>query len=72
VKLIAMLQASRYGEFEKRISTHTLANDPPAALTSMRRRTCVVCGAAVLTRPDGTQYGSATERTCDEVRRAQR
>ena len=46
---------------------HKLINDPPAnALTRMRRLTCFTCGGAVMIRPDGSRYGSAVERTCEE------
>lgn len=44
---------------------HDLEWDPPAAMTSMRRWTCLVCGDAVLARPDGTVYGAGSERPCD-------
>jgi hypothetical protein len=44
---------------------HQLEWDPPAALTSMRRWTCLVCGDAVLARPDGTVYGAASEHPCN-------
>lgn len=45
---------------------HQLVWDPPAALTSMCRWTCKTCGDAVLVRPDGSTYGGASERTCEE------
>lgn len=45
---------------------HTFESDPPAALTSMLRWTCTQreCGRAILVRPDGTAYGSATTEDC--------
>lgn len=45
---------------------HRLDWDPPAALTAMRRWTCRTCGDAVLQRPDGSTYGGAAERTCEQ------
>lgn len=52
---------------EQVLATHIMEDDPPAnALTRMRRRTCTVCRATEMIRPDNTSYGSATERTCEE------
>lgn len=45
-------------------ATHDLQDDPPAIMTSMRRRTCTRCGRAEMRRPNGTTYGSATEVDC--------
>lgn len=42
---------------------HQLENDPPHALSSMARRTCSVCGRAVLGNAR-TAYGSALETDC--------
>lgn len=42
---------------------HTLAPDPPHALSSALRWTCTTCGDAVLDYR-GNVYGRATERPC--------
>lgn len=42
---------------------HVLEWDPPAAMTRVRRWTCVHCGDAVLVNGD-VVYGSATRTSC--------
>lgn len=46
---------------------HTLENDPPHALSRFGRLTCTDCGCAVIVRPDGSCYGSATEQACTKA-----
>jgi len=38
-------------------------------VTGERERECLTCGALLRTRPDGRQYGSALELTCEESQR---
>ena len=45
---------------------HVVENDPPAAMTAVRRWTCILCGDAVLER-EGVIYGAATTRNCPFV-----
>lgn len=46
---------------------HTVEWDPPAALTAVRRWTCIQCGGTALDNR-GHIYGDATEKTCEEVK----
>jgi hypothetical protein len=44
---------------------HDLEWDPPHELSRFGRYTCTKCGKAVLIRPNGSGYGSATRDACD-------
>lgn len=52
------------------IDTHTFADDPPHALSSVSRWTCTQCGRAILTNGP-VIYGSATQAACDAAEEQQ-